>query len=152
MQPLKAVPDTPQPSKEPLEGRTYAEIIKDLKKELPEKMLETKKQGGATLSFIPWHGVVRVLDYYAPGWEGEVKSVTTTADRIFVTYAVTIHASDRSVTREATGTEVLKEPVPKNPTLMRELAYGDPSSNAESMAFRRAAAKHGLGLYLYYAN
>jgi hypothetical protein len=35
---------------------------------------------------------------------------------------------------------------------MRELAYGDPSLNAESMAFRRAAAKHGLGLYLYYAN
>jgi hypothetical protein len=152
MQPLKAVPDTPKPSQEPLEGRPYAEIIKDLKKELPEKMLETKKQGGATLTFIPWHGVVRILDYYAPGWEGEVKNIATTADRIFVTYTVTIHASDRSVTREATGTELLKEPVPKNPTLMRELAYGDPSSNAESMAFRRAAAKHGLGLYLYYAN
>jgi hypothetical protein len=152
MQPLKAVPDTPVTSKEPLEGRTYTEIIKDLKKELPEKMLETKKQGGATLTFIPWHGVVRILDYYAPGWEGEVKNIATTADRIFVTYTVTIHASDRSVTREATGTELLKEPVPKNPTLMRELAYGDPSSNAESMAFRRAAAKHGLGLYLYYAN
>jgi hypothetical protein len=30
-----------------------------------------------------------------------------------------------------------------------ELAYGDPSSNAESMAFRRAAARFGLGLYLY---
>jgi hypothetical protein len=30
-----------------------------------------------------------------------------------------------------------------------ELAYGDPSSNAESMAFRRAAAKFNLGLYLY---
>ncbi len=30
-----------------------------------------------------------------------------------------------------------------------ELAYGDPSSNAESMAFRRAAAKFGLGLYFY---
>jgi len=31
----------------------------------------------------------------------------------------------------------------------REIAYGDPSSNAESMAFRRACAKFGLGLYLY---
>jgi len=30
-----------------------------------------------------------------------------------------------------------------------ELAYGDPSSNAESMAFRQATAKFGLGLYLY---
>ncbi|QYO62305.1 hypothetical protein [Leptolyngbya sp. 7M] len=33
-----------------------------------------------------------------------------------------------------------------------ELAYGDPSSNAESMAFRRAAARFGLGLYLYSKN
>jgi hypothetical protein len=28
-------------------------------------------------------------------------------------------------------------------------SYGDPSSNAESMALRRAAAKFGLALYLY---
>jgi hypothetical protein len=27
--------------------------------------------------------------------------------------------------------------------------YGDPSSNAEAMALKRAAAKFGLGLYLY---
>jgi len=28
-------------------------------------------------------------------------------------------------------------------------SYGDPQSNAESMAFRRAAARFGLGLHLY---
>jgi hypothetical protein len=28
--------------------------------------------------------------------------------------------------------------------------YGDPSSNAEGMALKRAAAKFGLGLYLYH--
>jgi hypothetical protein len=27
--------------------------------------------------------------------------------------------------------------------------YGDPSSNAEAMALKRAASKFGLGLYLY---
>ncbi len=30
--------------------------------------------------------------------------------------------------------------------------YGDSSSNAESMALRRASAKFGLGLYLYDQN
>jgi len=34
--------------------------------------------------------------------------------------------------------------------MMEELrGYGDPSSNAEAMALKRAAAKFGLGLYLY---
>lgn len=54
--------------------------------------------------------------------------------------------------REATGTEELKELTTDKTTgetITRELAYGDPSSNAESMAFRRAAARFGLGLYLY---
>jgi hypothetical protein len=31
-------------------------------------------------------------------------------------------------------------------------SYGDASSNAESMSLRRAAAKFGLGLYLYDQN
>jgi hypothetical protein len=47
---------------------------------------------------------------------------------------------------EAFGTERLfdmKDGVP------REIPYGDPSSNAESQAFRRACANFGLGLDLY---
>lgn len=140
----------PTSVKAPLALRNYEEIVADLKNEIIPSMLETKTQGGAKLTFIPWYNAVRLLDYYAQGWEGHVKEMVVTGDRLFLTYALTIHALDRSVTREATGTETLKEPVPKNPGQMRELAYGDPSSNAESMAFRRAAAKHGLGLYLYY--
>jgi mRNA interferase HigB len=42
------------------------------------------------------------------------------------------------VWREATGYEPLNVK-----------GYGDPTSNAESMALRRAAAKFGLCLYLY---
>jgi hypothetical protein len=70
------------------------------------------------------------------------------------------------VYREATGTELLKEEkevwlgekpdrrllrdeLDRPVTEARELAYGDPSSNAESMAFRRAAARFGLCLNLY---
>jgi hypothetical protein len=51
-----------------------------------------------------------------------------------------------------TGTEMLKELAKGKDTgelVSREIAYGDPSSNAESIVLRRAAAKFGLGLYLY---
>jgi hypothetical protein len=72
----------------------------------------------------------------------------TTGDRIFITYRLTIHAQEGNFSREATGTEVLKE-VNARTGEIRELAYGDPSSNSESMAFRRAAAKFGLALHLY---
>ncbi len=83
-----------------------------------------------------------------------------------ITYRITIHAAEGAFSREATGTELLKEDkeiwlgekpnqyplkddLGRVATESRDLAYGDPSSNAESMAFRRAAAKFGLGLYLY---
>ena len=91
-----------------------------------------------------------------------VTGMHTTRDRLFVTYRLIIHAEEGTFTREATGTELLKEdkPIKQNGRVLRdeygnavtrrvELAYGDPSSNAESMAFRRAAAKFGLGLHLY---
>jgi hypothetical protein len=96
--------------------------------------------------------VAKLLDFYAPGWEGQVVGMHATGDRFFVTCRITIHATEGTFSREATGTEVLKEEVTDKRTgdrFLRELAYGDPSSNAESMAFRRAAAKFGLGRYLY---
>lgn len=67
-----------------------------------------------------------------------------TSDRLFLVGRLTIQTSEGFVMRESTGTELLKRDGGES-----ELAYGDPSSNAESMAFRRAAAKFGLGLYLY---
>lgn len=61
-------------------------------------------------------------------------------------------AEEGNFTREATETETLKREV-WNKTLevmeIKEHAYSDSSSNAESMALRRAAAKFGLALYLY---
>lgn len=74
--------------------------------------------------------------------------------------------AEGNIYRGATGTELLKEEkdvwtgekpnrqklkddLRRSVTESRELGYGDPSSNAESMAFRRTAARFGLGLYLY---
>jgi hypothetical protein len=127
---------------------SLSEIQLALSRPLPNSMLDTRKQGNATLTYISWHTANRILDKYAPGWTWEIRSSITTADRIFLTGRLTIPTSEGNVYREATGTEVLKEWSEKKQTMI-ELAYGDPSSNAESMAFRRAAARFGLGLYLY---
>jgi hypothetical protein len=55
-----------------------------------------------------------------------------------MTVQITIHAAEGDFKRDGTGLERLDVG-----------SYGDPQSNAESMAFRRAAARFGLGLHLY---
>jgi hypothetical protein len=56
-----------------------------------------------------------------------------------MTVEITIHTVEGTFRRQGTGRE--------EPTVNG--GYGDVQSNAESMAFRRAAAKWGLGLDLY---
>jgi hypothetical protein len=127
---------------------SLAQIQEALKRPLPRSLLATRKQGGQVLEYIPWYTAARILDKYAPGWTWNIHSIHTTGDRLFLTGRLTIPTAEGTVYREATGTEELKEINPKTGEI-RELVYGDPSSNSESMAFRRAAAKFGLGLYLY---
>lgn len=119
--------------------RPIAVILADLSKPIPSKYLDTRKQGGTTLTYVAWHNAVKLLDRCTGGhWDYSVTNLHTTSDRIFITARITIRAAEGDFNREATGTELLDCG-----------SYGDPSSNAESMALRRAAAKFGLGLYLY---
>jgi Rad52/22 family double-strand break repair protein len=130
---------------------SISQIIAALSRPLPDSMIETRNQGGKSIEYISWHRANKILDKYAPGWNWAIMKIP---------------CSEGLVYREATGTEVLKDEkdvwIGEKPnrrplkdendrtvTELKELAYGDPSSNAESMAFRRAAAKFGLGLYLY---
>ncbi len=114
-----------------------------LSRPLPSQLLSTRRQGGKEIPYLAWHTVVKILDKYAPGWSWEISRMGMTGDRLFLIGRLTLPTSDGYISREATGTELLKKDGES------ELAYGDPSSNAESMAFRRAAEKFGLGLYLY---
>lgn len=132
--PAQTIADRPQ---YPGEWELSA-IIHQLSKPLPESMLSSRKQGNKQILFIPWYRVVKILNKYAPGWEWSITSLQTTPDRLFLIGRLSIPTADGIKFREATGTETLKEG-----------GYGDPSSNAESMSFRRCAAKFGLGLYLY---
>lgn len=132
--------------------RPITEILADLSKPIPGKYLAQRKQGGTQLTYLPWHTCCKLLDRCAPGWDYSISNIHTTSDRIFITARLTIRAAEGDISREATGTEVLKEEYfdkQSQTTKIRELAYGDSSSNAESMALRRAAAKYGLARYLY---
>lgn len=142
---------------------TLSQIQAALSRPLPKSVLASRRQGGAVLFYIPWYTANRILDKYAPGWTWEIRSIELSGERLFLVGRLTIPTVEGNVYREATGTEVLKELKPikdREGNLFRddydrpltdlvELAYGDPSSNAESQAFRRAAARFGLGLYLY---
>ena len=122
--------------------RSINDIIADLSKPIKARHLRQKVRAGQRLDFIPWYHAVKYLDLYAPGWSYAVRSVTwNTEGRLVLTVRLTVPCLEGVVYRDATGTE--EEPEEG------ERMYGDPSSNAESMALRRAAAKFGLGLYLY---
>ena len=124
-------------------NRSLIEISADLQKPVPPRMLkkkkvETKKGGYYELSYLPWYRAVRIMDFYCPGWEYEITDKTITTKDVMLTVRVWINAKEGRFFREATGIESLSTG-----------AYGDPTSNAESMALRRACAKWGLGLDLY---
>jgi hypothetical protein len=118
-------------------GRPINDIIRDLSKPVPERLLKDKTVGGRKIDFIPWYNATRLLDFYAPGWEYTVR-LEHIKDKVVAIASISIHAAEGVITREATGSEEDDKS-----------GYGDPFSNAESMALRRAAAKFGLGRHLY---
>jgi hypothetical protein len=118
--------------------RPIHDIIVDLSQPVNPRRLKTRKQGGKQITYLPWYQAIRYLDHYAPGWSYEVRSVNTVGDAVAITARISIPCAEGIVWREATGYE---------PITVK--GYGDPTSNAESMALRRAAAKFGLCLYLY---
>jgi Rad52/22 family double-strand break repair protein. len=118
--------------------RSIRDIVRDLSKPVAKRHLRTRKQGGKELTYIAWHDAVKYLDHYAPGWCYEVRRIDSIAGKLILTIRLSIPCKEGIVYREATGQE--------DETLD---TYGDSSSNAESMALRRAAAKFGLGLSLY---
>jgi hypothetical protein len=117
--------------------RSFNEIINDLYKNVPARFIHQRKQGNALIDYISWYDAVKLMDYYAPGWKYEVR-LEQYGEQFYVIARVTLVCSDGEFSREAIGCEDLEG-----------VKYGDTSSNAESMALRRAFAKFGLALHLY---
>lgn len=120
------------------EPRSIREIVKDLTKPVAKRHLRSRRQGNKEIQYIAWHDAVKYLDHYAPGWNYEIRSINSVSGKLIIIVRLSIPCLEGVVYREATGQE--------DETLD---SYGDSSSNAESMALRRAGAKFGLGLYLY---
>ena len=131
---------------------SLSQIQEALKRQLPQTMLKKLPADKGNARYLPWWTANQVLDKYCPGWTWEIKNTQISRDRIFIVGRLTIPTSEGNIYREAGGTEELKRQAYDKKMgryMEKEIAYGDPLSNAESMAFRRCAARFGLGLYLY---
>jgi hypothetical protein len=120
------------------ELRSVRDIVKDLSKPVAKRHLRNRKQGGKEITYIAWHDAIKYLDHYAPGWCYEIRRIDSIAGKLILTIRLSVPCLEGVVYREATGQEDETHD-----------SYGDSSSNSESMALRRAAAKFGLGLSLY---
>lgn len=118
--------------------RSIQQIIADLSKPVAPRHLKQRQQGGKTLSYIPWYNAVKYLDLHAPGWTYEIRSVTQVGENLVMTVRISVPCLEGIVFRESSALEPLSG-----------TGYGDASTNAESAALRRAAAKFGLCLNLY---
>ncbi|KAH0460799.1 hypothetical protein IEQ34_008374 [Dendrobium chrysotoxum] len=114
--------------------RPLNEILRDLNKRVPDKIINPVDNS------IPWYHANRMLSFYAPGWCGEVRDVIFSGNgSVTVVYRVTIRGSDGEAHRESTGT-----------ASSSDSRYEDPVTAAEEIAFCRACARFGFGLYLYH--
>ncbi|OAY43788.1 DNA repair RAD52-like protein 2, chloroplastic [Manihot esculenta] len=117
--------------------RPLAEILRDLNKRIPDNIIKPSSPG---TTFIPWYHANRMLSFYAPGWCGEIRDLIFSDNgTVTVVYRVTIRGSDGEAYRESTGT-----------VSSSDALIADPVAAAEEIAFCRACARFGLGLYLYH--
>ncbi|KAG5228063.1 DNA repair RAD52 protein [Salix suchowensis] len=119
--------------------RPLSEILRDLNKRIPDNIINPPNSSS---TLIPWHHANRMLSFYAPGWCGEIRDVIFAENgSVTVIFRVTILGSDGEAHRESSGT-----------VSSSDADIEDPVAAAEEIAFCRACARFGLGLYLYMKN
>lgn len=118
--------------------KSIKEIQEKLRQRIPDRLVRTSVQGGTRIKYLDWQTVVRYLDLYAPGWEGNTLSTVPVGNGVAVTYEIGIPCAEGIVVRSNVGYEEFTE-----------RGYGDAVVNAQRTAQKRTAADFGLGLYLY---
>ncbi|MGY4633120.1 Rad52/Rad22 family DNA repair protein [Thermostichus sp. OS-CIW-29] len=114
---------------------SFQELRDVLNQPTDPSLIRRRRQGTVDIDYLEWFTVNRILDTHCPGWSGEAV-VTTVGDTVIVTYTIRIPTDEGVVSRSATGSE--------------KLGSGfDPVASAEQQAFKRAAARFGIGLDLY---
>lgn len=113
----------------------FRELREELNKPTDPNLIRRRQQGGTELDYLEWFSVNRLLNWHCPGWSGEA-SVTVAGEYVIVVYTISIPTEEGIVSRAAVGSE--------------KLGSGfDPVASAEQQAFKRAAARFGIGLDLY---
>lgn len=130
---------------------TTVQVYEALSRPVPDAFVKTKSVKGTTIRFIEWHTAARILMKYAPGytWEFEYKvhefnqskrGQESVSGELFVVGTLTIPCSDAVIRVQSSGIEDTD-----NPSI-----FGSAIQNAEANAFKRCAAKVGLGIGLYF--
>lgn len=116
-----------------------SEVLTALRQPVPNSVISIKKLKGQEIPYIPWYTLCELLTERTDGmWEWEMEISHHANGKTVVLGKLTIQAEDVALTRQATG----QEDDDCN-------SFGDPTSNAEAMAFRRACAKFLLGIELW---
>lgn len=122
-------------------------ILTDLTRPIPSRLIKSKrvptKNGGSyTADFVPHTTIRDLLDFYAPGWEWNVR-IAAHDGKMYVVGTLTLHGIDAN----AAPTSQSRDGIGNEDSDLD--SFGDPSSNAEAQALRRAAMAHGLGRALW---
>ena len=117
-------------------NRPFLDIQRDLYRKVPDSYYQFKSKGGTQIIFLPWELLSCCMDFIVPGWEKSI-NLTQIGERVVIECTITIHSSDGSFKRTATGSDVLLDE-----------QFGGPVVDAESQAFRRALANFGFCSYL----
>jgi hypothetical protein len=117
-------------------NRPFLDIQRDLYRKVPDSYYKFKSKGGTQIIFLPWELLSCCMDFIVPGWEKSI-NLNQIGERVVIECCITIHSSDGSFKRTATGSD----------TLLDE-QFGGPVVDAESQAFRRALSNFGFCSYL----
>ena len=128
--------------------RSISEILADFSKPIPARLVSKKpvfsRQNGkltktGEVDYVSWSNYIKLLDYFAPGFDWEIRTHYLHDQIVVVEGRLTIKAEEGDFIREATGYEEIGND-----------GYGNAVNNAEASALRRCCAKFQLGLQFWH--
>jgi len=118
--------------------RNTEDTLAELHRPIDPRHLKTRKQGNATLTYVPWATLAKHLHHRCPGWCFEIQSVQEVGGSVVVTGRLTIPTTDGLLHYSAIASEKLDSG-----------SMAPPAEVSASACLRRACALAGLGLDLY---
>jgi len=118
--------------------RNTEETLAELNRPIDPRHFKIRKQGNATLTYVPWATLAKHLHRRAPGWNWEIQNVSEIGSSVVVTGRLTIPTTDGLLHYSAVASEKLDSG-----------SMAPPAEVSASSALRRACALCGLGLDLW---